>query len=124
MRLPSCELTLSENIGHDDLADGQSLVGKATQAGCLSADRIVAQNMVGQQIIHQLPVVLLDENDSETTIKEIAAAHALDTSVGNTLVRDQFVRHLLTGSCVSTGSLRGEGRACLAIARDFSEVSS
>jgi hypothetical protein len=94
------------------MADGQSLVGKATQVGCLSADLVVAQDMVSQQIIHQFAIVLLDENASVTAIKEIPAAHALDISVGNALVRDQFVCHLFTGSCVSTGSLGGEGRAC------------
>ncbi|KIK41981.1 hypothetical protein CY34DRAFT_172497 [Suillus luteus UH-Slu-Lm8-n1] len=100
MRFLSCEWTLSKKFGHDGMANGQSLVGKATQASCLSADVVVAQDM------------------------EIGAPHALDTSVGNALVRDQFVRHLFTGSCVSAGSSGGEGSAYLAIARGFSEVSS
>ncbi|KAG0696820.1 hypothetical protein DFH29DRAFT_879108 [Suillus ampliporus] len=68
---------------------------------------VVAQDMVCQEIVHELPTVLLDQDDSVTMTKEIAAAHALDMSVGHV-----------------SGSLGGGGQACTAIARGFSEVSS
>ncbi|KAG1754420.1 hypothetical protein EDB19DRAFT_653128 [Suillus lakei] len=109
----------------DGVSDGESLINKAAQAGCLSADLVVAQDMVRQQIVHELLIVLSDEDGSVTTAKEIAAAHALDMSVGHALVRDQFVHHLLTYSCIIIkGSLGGRGRVCVAIARGFSEVLS
>ena len=75
--------------------------------------------MVRQEIIHELLIVLLDEDGSVTTANEIAAAHALDVSVGHALVRDQFVRHLFTGSCVIKGSSGGGGRACAAMSEVF-----
>ncbi|KAG1772476.1 hypothetical protein EV702DRAFT_1134065 [Suillus placidus] len=118
--LLSCEWTLMENLGRDRVVDDGSLVNKAAQAGCF----VIAQDMVRQEIVHELLIVLSDKDGSVTTVNEIAAAHTLDMSVGHASVRDQFVRHLFTGFCVVKGSSGGGGRACAAIARGFPEVSS
>src|SRR6267154_6196756 len=70
-------------------------------------------------MVHELLIVLLDEDGLVTTVNEIAAAHALDMSVGHASVRDQFVRHLFTDSCVIKESSGGGGRVCPAIHRRF-----
>ncbi|KAG1748254.1 uncharacterized protein EDB91DRAFT_1334529 [Suillus paluster] len=79
----------------------------SAQAGCLSADIVIAQDMVRQQIVHELMIILLDKEDSEMTVNEIAMDHALDISVGHVL-----------------GSLGTGGHACAVIAQGFTQVSS
>ncbi|KAG0707648.1 hypothetical protein DFH29DRAFT_871302 [Suillus ampliporus] len=80
---------------HNGMVDGEYSGNKA------------AQDMVCQEIVHELPTVLLDQDGSVTMAKEITAAYALDMSVGHV-----------------SGSSGGGGQACTAIARGFSEVSS
>lgn len=88
----SCEWVLTENLGMsllrlselgcNSLADGDSLVNKAAQADCLSADLVAAQDMVQrQQTAYHLLITTspLDDNNSMTRVGftnlELASAH-------------------------------------------------
>jgi len=108
-----------------DVHDDQIVVNEASQAGFLSSDLVVAQDIVRRLVVDDLLVVLmLTDNMSMTMVKNIAADHALDVNIGCELVKEQFVSHLFTGSCVINGSLGTGGCACTAIAKGFPDVPS